>query len=80
MTRLYPKAINFRGRGGRWQTIDSRLVLRGDRWINRANRYNVALPADIGRGHVRVRRGERWVQFAVRGARGRRPGDVPGGV
>lgn len=71
IARLYATPVHFQGRRGGWQTIDSRLRRAGARWINRANRYSVALPADIGRGAVRVRRGPRWVQFSLRGARGR---------
>lgn len=70
VARLYATPVHFKSRGRRWKTIDSRLRRVGSRLINRANRYSVAMPVDIGRGAVRVRRDSRWVQFTLRKARG----------
>ncbi len=70
IARLWATPVHVRDRAGRWQAIDSRLRRAGGRFLNRANRYSVAMPADIGRGAVRVRRGRLWTQFSLRGARG----------
>jgi len=71
VAHLYAKPVHFRARGARgWNRIDSGLRRVGGRWVNRANRYRVALPDEIARVPVRVRRDGLWVQFALRGARG----------
>jgi RHS repeat-associated protein len=68
--RIAADSLHVRGRQGRWASIDSRLVRRGGRLLNRANRYSTSLPLDLGSGRVRVRRGARWIDFRLRGARG----------
>jgi RHS repeat-associated protein len=71
VARISAASLHFKNRRGRWQPIDSRLRRSKSRFLNRANRYSTALPADIAKGAVRVRQGRWWLGFRLRGARGR---------
>ncbi len=53
-TRVHPQSVNFRS-GGKWRTIDNRLVADeavSGRYVNALNRYRLQLPASLGAAPV----------------------------
>ncbi len=72
-TVIYGQSVNFRDAGGSWQTIDDSLVktkLVPYSYQNKANRYTVYLPSDVGSAPVRVQIGSSWFTFSLDGAKG----------
>jgi len=72
-TLIYSESVNFRDPSGAWQAIDDSLVktsLAGYSYQNKANRYTIYLPSDIGSAPVRVQIGSSWFTFALTGAKG----------
>jgi hypothetical protein len=70
---LYAQPVDFKTGDGVWRKIDNTLVASpaaGYAYRNAANRYRVDLPRDLSDHSVRVAEGDRWVSFALRGARG----------
>lgn len=70
-TKIFADAVNYRDGGGRMRAIDSALVSSdrpGFAYENRANDYEVALPADLA-DPVRIGRGASAVSFALSGAK-----------
>ena len=66
--RQFAGPVNFRD-GESWRAIDNRLEpAAAGRLRNKANRYDVELPHDIGAAPVRVAHGERSVAFRLKGA------------
>jgi RHS repeat-associated protein len=73
-TLVFPGSVNYQDSNGRWQPIDSTLVAStkpGFAHANRANRFSVDLPDDIGTGAVRVTIGGAWLEFSMTGAQGK---------
>lgn len=70
VARLYSGPVHYRGAGGRWRDIDTRLVVRDGRLLNRTNSFSTSLPQELGKDTVRVRKGKWWLAFGLRGARG----------
>jgi len=50
VTQVSTSPLNFRDRAGHWRAIDSRLVARGDGFVNRAGAHVIRLPRDLSRG------------------------------
>jgi RHS repeat-associated protein len=72
-TTIYTDSVNYRDAAGGWQTIDDRFVKTSVvpyAYQNKANRYNVYLPADIGAGPIRFASGNSWLTFSLQGAKG----------
>src|SRR5712691_9772616 len=72
-TVIYSQSVNFRDAAGSWQAIDDSLVktsLALYSYQNKANRYSVYLPSDIGSAPVRVQIGSSWLTFSLSGAKG----------
>jgi hypothetical protein len=70
---LYPGSINYQDGSGYWQPIDNALVassVSGFAVENKANRYHVRFPNDLGKGPVRVETADGWVQFSLKSATG----------
>lgn len=73
-TLVYPGSVNYQDSTGRWRPIDSTLVAStkpGFAHTNKANRFSVDLPDDIGTGAVRVGMGGAWLEFSMTGAKGK---------
>jgi RHS repeat-associated protein len=65
--------VNYRDASGAWRPIDDTLVPStqpGYAWQNRADGYQVLLPADLATAPVRIRRGSAWLSFKLTGASG----------
>jgi hypothetical protein len=86
VTRVSASPLNFRDRNGQWRAIDSRLVTRGDGFVNRAGTHVVSLPRQLSTG-VGVRSGTDSLSMrlvgaaasvSVRGARASYPNALPG--
>jgi RHS repeat-associated protein len=80
-TLVYPDSVNYRDRSGTWQAIDDSLVrtaLAQYAYQNKANRYSVYLPADIGSAPIRIALGSSWLTFSIAGAKG--VGSISGSV
>jgi RHS repeat-associated protein len=72
-TNLYAQSVNYRVAGGAWQSIDDTLVkLKPGKYAyqNKANRYSVELPADIGAQPIDVQLGSSRFSFSLQGAKG----------
>ncbi len=70
---IYPGSINYKDASGHWQPIDNTLVpssVNAHAYTNKANRYRVDLPADLGLAPIRVSASGAWLDFTLRGARG----------
>ncbi len=65
-----PGSLNFQDAKGVWQPIDNALVANGGAATNKANRYTVTLPADLGSAPVRVAFGGASVEMTLVGAKG----------
>ncbi|MGI8689193.1 MAG: hypothetical protein ACR2M3_11500 [Thermomicrobiales bacterium] len=65
-----PGSLNFQDSTGAWQPIDNALVANGGAATNKANRYTVILPADLGSAPVRVASGGLSVEMTLVGAKG----------
>lgn len=71
VTRLFQGTVNFKDARGKLQPVDNTLVASaapGYAVENKANRYRVQLPRDLGGAPVRLERGEAWVSLALEGA------------
>lgn len=80
-TLVYSESVNYRDAGGSWQAIDDSLVkssVNGYAYRNRANRYTVDVPSDIGGAPIRIASGSSWLTFSLLGAKG--SGSVAGSV
>jgi len=80
-TLVYSGSVNYRDASGTWQAIDNSLVKTGlaqYAYQNKANRYSVYLPADIGSAPIRVAFGSSWLTFSLQGAKG--TGSLSGSV
>ncbi len=65
--------INYRDTNGDWQPIDNTLVpshQRGYAYQNKANRYNLQLPKNLGDAPVKFTDGDASVAFSLSGAGG----------
>ena len=72
-TLVYADSVNYRDSSGAWQAIDSSLVKTGlahYAYQNKANRYTVYLPADLGTAPIRITFGSSWLTFGLQGAKG----------
>ena len=72
-TLVYADSVNYRDSSGAWQAIDDTLVKTGlahYAYQNKANRYTVYLPADIGTAPIRIEFGASWLTFSLQGAKG----------
>lgn len=80
-TLVYPDSVNYRDPSGTWQAVDDSLVrtaLAQYAYQNKANRYSIYLPADIGNAPIRIALGSSWVTFSIQGAKG--VGSISGSV
>jgi F5/8 type C domain len=76
VAHVFTSSVNYRGRDGRWQRIDSALVGSGRSGYalrNAANRFSLHLPARLEGEPVRFESGDAWIEFALEGARGGAP-------
>jgi RHS repeat-associated protein len=72
-TVIYGQSVNYRDAAGSWLPIDDSLVktkLVPYSYQNKANRYTVYLPSDLGSAPVRVQVGSSWFTFSLDGAKG----------
>jgi hypothetical protein len=72
VTNVYPESVNYRDASGAWQSIDNSLVRTSQppyAYQNRANRFGMYLPSDIGAAPVRVTHGSEWMTFTIAGAK-----------
>ena len=72
-TLVYPESVNYRDASGTWQVIDNSLVKTAPAnyaYQNKANRYTIDLPADIGSQPIRIASGSSWLTFSLQGAKG----------
>jgi YD repeat-containing protein len=63
-------SVNYQDTSGHWQPIDDSLVPATDphfMYQNKANRYAVSFPSDLGSGPVRVQTSSGWIQFSLVG-------------
>lgn len=80
-TLVYADSVNYRDGSGAWQAIDDSFVKTGlanYAYQNKANRYTVYLPADIGTAPTRIAFGSSWLTFSLQGAKG--SGSIAGSV
>lgn len=73
VTQISQDSVNYKDASGNWQPIDDSLVpatATGYAEQNKANRYRVSFPSDLGRQPVRVDLDSAWVQFSLVGATG----------
>lgn len=69
VTKIYPSAVNYRGRGGRYVPINARLVRRSGRYVQAANDLGIALPATAAQP-ARLGRGRDALAVSVVGGQG----------
>jgi hypothetical protein len=72
-TLVYADSVNYLDGSGSWQAIDDSLVKTGlaqYAYQNKANRYTVYLPADLGTAPIRIAFGSSWLTFSLQGAKG----------
>lgn len=72
VARLFSESVNYRDAGGGWAAIDNKLAaspVEGYAYRNKANRYAVDLPSELGSRPVRIAHDGAWVSFALEEAR-----------
>jgi RHS repeat-associated protein len=73
ITDIYAQSVNYRDAGGAWQAVDNGLVKSNQPqygYQNKANRYALSLPTDIGGAPIRIQVGSAWATFTLVGAHG----------
>ncbi len=73
VAQVFLGSVNYRDANGDWQPIDNALTstsVAGYAHANKANRYKLHLPLDLGGAPVKVSDGEEWVSFKMDGAKG----------
>ena len=65
-TRIYAGSVNFKDGNGKWQRIDDDLTPTPGGYVNKANRFRLAVP-DSSERPVRVTEGDAWVEYRLEG-------------
>lgn len=69
-TKMGLEAVNYRAADGKWKPVDTTLRRTAAGVENAAGALQVRLPDRAEQSAVRVQRGDAWVSFALRGAKG----------
>lgn len=64
--RIFETPVNYRD-GDRWKPIDTGLEFAGESIVNKANSFDLTLPARMGDGAVRLSEDGQWVSYRLLG-------------
>jgi RHS repeat-associated protein len=69
---IFTTSINYQDQAGNWQPIDNTLMASsaapGYAYGNRANSYQLSLPANLSDAPIKIASGSQWASFSLTGA------------